>query len=304
MGEAHSVEKKIVEDVDDTKEWDLDDIPFGFVTFAEMLTSKESLLCADQSDNARRIKISFGNAKFNFTSYTQLSQIIALLPDRRSGIGSSTRIMVKGIPYVLTCAHNLCSVSTLNKSMNLFKKARIYEGREGSGSWKQLWELDLKKSCIHPKYNGRPHCGFDIGFSRIRKRNHKLNGKVKIDDSLIEDDCAWGVGDPKDIESGMKVEVTAYSGQKDSFGCPFTHDGKILDTKTRDNGGCMLYYNLDTTPGTTGGCIMIKNKSYIKKHCKKPGVSKLIIGVHNGQESDGICYGTLITESVLKSMMG
>jgi len=308
MGETFSspAERKL--DVDDSEEWSPSvDHPVNFVNFSEIVCDKKEclLLNVDQSTDGRRTKISFGNPKFNFTSYTCLSQIIGLLPDGRCGIGSSTRIMVKGVPYVLTCAHNLCGVSTVHESIDLFKKTRIYEGREGSDAWKQLWLLDLKKSSIHPKFNGKPYGGFDIGISRVLKRNHKFNGKVKIDDNSVVDDCELGTVNLKDIESGMAVEVTGYSGQKDLFGYPFTYEGKILDTKPTGDGGCIMFYKLDSIPGNSGGAIMIKNKSYIKKHSKKPGISKLIIGVHNGYDgAEDICYGTLITEAVLKSLIG
>lgn len=305
MGSSNQVEKKRV-DVDDMDELEyMDDCPVSFVTCSALVRRGERHQVMDQSadDLDSRIKITFGNSKFNYTSYTRLSQILCQLPDGRAGTGSGTRIIVKGVPYVLTCAHNLCSMSTLDDTTKMFKKARIYEGREGKDAWKQLWTLELEKSSIHPKYTGKTASGFDIGISRIQRRKHKFNGKVKIDDNLIQDDCDWGIGDLKDIESGMKVEVAGYSGQKDSFGYPYTHEGTILGKRPTENGGCILYYKLNTIPGNSGACIMIKNKSYIRKHCKKPGVSKLIIGVHNGYDFvDGVNYGMLITEPVFSWM--
>jgi len=99
---------------------------------------------------------------------------------------------------------------------------------------------------------------------------------------------------------GMIVEVAG-----SVRGVPFTSEGKILNAKSMGNGGCMLFYMLETTPANSGGCIMIKDKNYIAKHCKKRGVSKLIIGVHTGHDGlDGINFGTLISPHTFKWITG
>jgi len=162
----------------------------SMMQFACTLRASEKLLVVDQSveDQKRGMEITFGNPKFNFTSYTGLCQMIGLLPDESIGIGPCTRIKLKNEDYIITCAHNLCSVSSLHNTTHIFEKMRIYEGREGD-TWKQLWKCNVQETYVNPKYDGALDCGFDIGISRIRMENHKLNGTVKIDEKLTVDDC-------------------------------------------------------------------------------------------------------------------
>jgi len=300
MGQEYTLERKLDEEKKiDENEDELDDY-FGvpsLVAFSGALRSSEALLVSDQSeeDQNRGTEITYGNAKFNFTSYTRLCQMIGMLPNKAIGTGPCTRVRLNNEDYIISCAHNFCSVSSLRNTTHMFEKVRVFEGREGD-TWKQFWTCNVQETYVHPKYNGVVDCGFDIGVSRIRKRTHKLNGTAKIDEKSTVDDCDVGIGDPKDIVEGMTVEVAG-----SVRGIPFTSEGKILSAKSKANGGCMVFYKLETTPADSGGCIMIKDKNYIAKHCEKRGVSKLIIGVHTGHDGlDGIHFGTLISPQAFK----
>jgi len=302
-GVCEEDEKKFCE-VDTNEEDDMDYRLVGLETFYSKLCRSEKLLVKNENGDYidRRTKVILENPKFNFKSYTRLSQMIGKNPQGKRGTGSSTRIDLNGVPCMIRCAHNLCTWSVFNNEILMHQKARIYEGRQGHDAWIQLWKLDTVKSNVHPMYAGKIDSGFDIGIARLEKKDHKLNGEVKIDDKSIVDDCDLAVVDPKNIQSGMKVEIAGYPGDDKFMGYPFTHSGKIVDIVNKPDGGCLVYYNVDTTVGNSGACIMVTDESYIEKYSTKPGIRKLIIGVHNGHSDGEYNYGSLITPSIFKWM--
>merc|ERR1719245_84580 len=96
-----------------------------------------------------------------------LSQITAKLLKGEKGVGSCAEIYAKGKRrYWLTCAHNLGEYGVRAKRVVHYTDFHIYKARQGEGEKTpvKVWLGDDKNVCVHPKYNGEPDCGFDIGL--------------------------------------------------------------------------------------------------------------------------------------------
>jgi len=300
-GTALSDEKKDVECGDDHS---LDNV-VAFSTKKQQMCapSKEGLVVREENGTPidRRIKVCFEDEKFSSSSYGSLCQITAIVPGGRTGVGSACHSVEGDLSVFITCAHNLVSWSSRRKCTVPFKNVRIYGMRDGEKKWQYLSESN-DKLIVHPKYNGQPDCGYDLGLGiKLMSEVRKLCSEVR---KLCRSDIQWkGKVDsqnywmnPKDVSKGMTVELIGYPGEKK--GHPFTHTGKILDIVESDLGGWVLWYDADATPGNSGSAIFLTDEKYIKNSCG-PGFAKLLIGVHTGHdEAEGCNFGTLLTPSL------
>jgi len=265
--------------------------------------SKEGLLKRTKRGirKDRRVKVDFRKNKFQKTSFTAVAQIKARLPSGDDAIGSGTHISVNGVDCVLTCAHNLVSVSILGPAIK-HKDGNVYTMRQGENAWYSLGRLDVKKIRVHPNFNGESFCGFDLGICPVSWEKHENDGKVVYKEDY-EVDSGWFFADPKSLKSGMTVEVNGYPGEKD--GHAFYHSGEIKHVVEKEKGGWILMYDVDATPGNSGSAIDITDEGWLKEHLteydKSRGIKKATIGIHTGHDSvTGLNFGTLLTPALRK----
>jgi len=262
--------------------------------------SQEGLLMSDEKGKKdRRIKIDFSDINFQCVSFNSLCQLKAKLPNGEEALGSCTCFKIpNGKQTILTCAHNLVTLSTLDNSHIKHQEGYVYAMRQGKNNWWSLWELDQSKIRVHPKFDGSAYCGFDIGTCTILRKSHKNDHSVKYNSVEEKVDCGWKCARPKDLKPGMTVEVAGYPGEKK--GNPYFHSGKIKHIKKTTAGGWLLYYDLDTTPGNSGSHIQITDADYVKEHAPPHvDVKKITIGVHTGNDAaEGLNFGTLITPAL------
>jgi len=296
-GTALTDEKK---DVDCGDDHSLDNIVAFSTTKQQMCApSKEGLIIKDKNDKLidRRIKICYDDEKFLSTSYSVPCQITAILPNGDKGVGSALVCGFKGASFVasfVTCAHNLVGWSERRKCAVPYKKLRVYGRRYGEKKW--FFSTDsIEKTIVHPKYNGKPECGYDLGIIVHGTKYPKLN-ECHFPKYMPPVDCEVHWMNPKDVTKGMTIELVGYPGEKKGY--PYTHAGEILDITESDLGGWVLWYNADATTGNSGSAIWLTDEKYVQKH-SKPGTSKFLIGVHTGHDKmEGCNFGTLLTKSL------
>jgi len=270
--------------------------------------SSEGLITCDKDSNDvdRRTKIVYSDSKFCYASYYVLSQVTAKLKNGKHGVGSCAEVAKEGKNkgrYWLTCAHNLAHYSVRVKRLVPYTDFRIHKARQGEGEKRSTEVLlgDDKNVCIHPKYNGQPDCGFDIGLIPAGKTISEPDNSASLwslenmGDNFF--DVVWCHANPDNIKKGMSVELAGFPGEK--HGWPHTHKGKVVDVTKTPLGGHILWYDADATPGNSGSCVMITDKDFIKSVDDRGNIKKVIVAVHTGHcVAENLNYGTLITSSI------
>jgi len=299
-GAALPDEKK---DGDFGDEHSLDNIVAFSTKKRQMCAPNKEGLMRDENGTPvdRRIKICFDDEKFFSSSYARLCQVTALVPGGKKGVGSGFFRRTKEFYFIVTCAHNLVAWSSLRKCAVPFKNLRTYGMRDGKNNWLFLSKGHGKK-LAHPKYNGQPDCGYDLGIILTRKKPKHLQPLLSNYNKLVKNkDTHFHAMNPKDIVKGMTIELAGYPGEKKGY--PYTHTGKIVAVVESDLGGWVLWYNADATPGNSGSPIILTDEKYVKTHALDPRVTKLVIGSHTGHdEAEGCNFGTLLTPSLEKWM--
>jgi len=261
--------------------------------------SKEGLLFTNENGELqdRRIKIEFDKKKPALQSFTTLCQVAVNVNDSTEGIGSCTRIDVKGVDCILTCAHNLVSKSVLTGKFTNHKTGYMYQTRQGEDAWNQLWKLKMNKVRVHPKHNDDPASGFDVAICPIVRETHVFDGWVGH--SKIIGDVLWSSADPTKIKVGYEIEVGGYPEEK--IGYPHYQRGKVEGIKKTEEGEYLVFYDADTTPGTSGSPIRIVDERFLDELDQKNGIKKITIGVHTGHSAfDNLNFGTLMTPELVK----
>jgi hypothetical protein len=258
--------------------------------------SDEGLVTRNDDGKAvdRRIKIFYDNRKFHKSSYFSLCQVTSKLRDGSKAVGSGFYINSRGV--YITSAHNVMAFSIRTKLPIIFGDWRIYSARQGEDNYVDCSFVNNDKVSIHHEFNGQSIFGFDI--SKLLVTNKFNPRKTRYTQSLAMD-VTFAEPRLNDIKSGMTVEVAGYPGK--GRGYPFTHIGKVVDITSTALGGCLLWYDVDTTPGNSGSCVMITDMNYVRTCTSDPGIRKVIVGVHSGHdEVKQLNYGTLITTSLYK----
>jgi len=270
--------------------------------------SKEGLLVRDLNKKYqdRRIRINYHDKNFFLNC-----QMKSIMPSGSFVVGSGRNVCVNGVDTLLTCAHNLCTMSSFYQRLVKHKEAYAYSARYGEDKWFNLWKLKARGIRIHEKYNGYPSCGYDIAVCPMEILLHDKDDKTLFDG--LNFDSTWGAADPKSLKVGMTVEVAGYPAEKNGY--PYFHNGTIQAVSKRPSGGWILYYDIDSTPGMSGSPIMITCIDWIRKLMTKrdivgtferdDDVKKVIIGIHTGHDDTVMMnYGTLITPSLKAWILG
>jgi len=260
--------------------------------------SSEGLLTKkDDKVIDRRTLIEFHEKKWDTTNYHTPTQLVVKLGNVKCSGSGITAVLSNGRRCLLTCAHNLIADSL--GSRKFFDKIVMYQSREGANSYRGKFKLDPTTVRIHPCYCGSPETGFDIGVCDIATTLGAKNWK-KLS-FPVRQDTVIGPVNPEKLQKGREVQVNAYPGEKKGF--PYTSSGKVTHVLKKKNGGWVVYYSADTTPGVSGGPISLIIED--EKDLKELGAVKLdkytypfkqTIGVHTGHDPfSNMNYGTLIT---------
>jgi len=267
------------------------------------INRKEGLLVFEDGEpKDRRMKVAHKDYKFWRSSIYSALQISTRNPGKTKGVGSGLAIILNGQPHTLTCAHNLVSWSPYYDRFVNYKEGLCYSGRNGEKEWRELYKLDMDKGRIHDKFNNDDAGGFDIGVCPINKIE---NGTLPERD--LFSDCTWGYAKPESLKPGMKIELSGYPGEKEGF--QYISNGEIVKVKQKNDGGWVLYYNADTTPGMSGTPIRIVDKDWLEENLtfyhKMKGKKKKTIGIHTGHDDPSMLnFGTLITSGLYNWIHG
>jgi len=300
-----NVEDEIKDD-EKYEDWSDDDLdPDKTIDFpttnCELYTnSKEMLILKDKNGIPidRRVQVFFNRKEFHSESYFMLSQLTVKL---RSGIlasGSGICLTLAKNPFFLSCAHNLVSLSARRKCLVPYVKLKVYKARNGEDSYVASGMTNKKEILPHPKYDGYNEHGWDIGIFRVGElKKGKFSQITHGPMNTINDDVMLHWANEKLLTKGMAVEIAGYPGEKKGY--PYKHKGTIEDIKMTEYGSYLIWYNADTTLGNSGSSIMVTDQNFVKSVAERPGIKKIIIGVHSGYDNiSKLNYGTLITEGV------
>jgi len=266
--------------------------------------SKEGLLCSDKdSDNDRRIKIDYDSKEHDLRSFKSASQLVAFLPNGKQAVGSCTHIVLNTKNYIMTCAHNVTTLSSFRDCFVNHTDGRVYGARFGKNKWRKLFEVDMENIKVHPNYDGDPACGFDFAVAPVKIIDHPHSGKVS--ESKVRDSTCTFVN-PRSVKVGMKIELCGYPGEKGGY--PYYSQGIIKGIKRKKQDGIVLYYDMDSTPGMSGSQIMMVDEEWIKDNVRlteDKGIKKFVIGIHTGHDNTVMLnFGTLCTLSLFHWMNG
>jgi len=263
-------------------------------------TCKKDILIIrnDNGNNNNRVQIVLKKEEFHSQSYFMLCQIVVKMRGGKVAAGTATcKVIPKHVGF-LTCAHNLQMFSSHRKMLVPYENLKVYRARQGKDSYLISGMVDSNEIITHPKYNGNPACGFDIGMFVIRKfksDKHKENSRGPM--KSVKNDVIRHWANPEQLTKGMSVEIVGYPVEKG--GHPYTVKGEIETTKKTALGGYLIWYYVNGTICNSGSSIMVTDKTFVKSVTKNPAIKKVLIGIHAGQDIVvGSNYGTLITKSL------
>lgn len=173
--------------------------------------------------------------------------------------------------------------------------------RKGTDTYTMKYEIVC--TSVHPKYNGDPLCGWDVGLCFLGK---EYGNKNADEDNYSQrggfsNDFRYSVS-PKELKAGHKVSIAGYAGDEDKKGYLYEHTDEIVSVKKTKLGGYIVSYKVDATPGTSGAKIELIDDKLVAK-VKSKTVLKfdkdmkiMTIGIHSGNDSvNNVNFGTLIT---------
>jgi len=262
-------------------------------TQVEVLIIRED---TGKSDN--RVQIVLKKDEFRCESYFMLCQIVTKLRGGKVAAGTGTCTVRPKHTMFLTCAHNLQMLSVRRKNLVPYKNLKVYRARQGKNSYLTSGEVDHNEIITHPKYDGNPACGYDIGMFAIRKfKSDKSKDNTRWSVKSVKNDVIRHYANPQNLKRGMSVEIAGYPIKKG--GHPYTLKGKIEAITKTALGGYLIWYDVDCTISNSGSSIMVTDQTFVKSVTNNPEIKKVLIGVHAGQDDVvGFSYGTLITKSL------
>jgi len=267
----------------------------------ELYAQVDVLLIRDDcGKNDNRVQIVLKKDEFHCESYYMLCQIVAKLRGGKVAAGTGTCKVTPKHAVFLTCAHNLQMLSVRRKNLVPYKNLKVYRARQGKDSYliSGTGKVDHNEIITHPKYDGNPACGFDIGMFAVAKfKSGKPNDNIHGSMKSLKNDVIRHYAKIKNIKRGMSVEIAGYPIRKG--GHPYTLKGIIETTTKTALGGYLIWYDVDCTICNSGSSIMITDEAFVKSVTTDPAIKKVLIGVHAGQDDVvGLSYGTLITKSL------
>ena len=66
---------------------------------------------------------------------------------------------------MLTCAHNVVGWSDLDEESFNYTDLTVFRKRKGEDMYSS--KSPITKIAVHPNYNGKEYCGFDIAICRL-----------------------------------------------------------------------------------------------------------------------------------------
>jgi len=261
----------------------------------------EALIIRDDCGKIdNRVQIVLKKDEFQCESYFMLCQIVSKLKGSKIAAGTGTCKVTSEQAVFLTCAHNLQMLSVRRRNLVPYKNLKVYRARQGKDTYliSGTGNVDHNEIITHPKYNGNPACGFDIGMFAVSKfksdmPNDNIHGSMKS----LKNDVIRYYAKIKNLKPGMSVEIAGYPIEKG--GHPYTLKGKIIGTTKTALGGYLVWYDVGCTICNSGSSIMITDKTFVKSVTNDPDIKKVLVGVHAGQDGTvGWSFGTLITKSL------
>ena len=259
----------------------------------------------------RRNYVDFKNDENKLSSYECTVQIEGLDCNGGRFVGSGSAVNRNGIDYIYTCAHNIIGVSPLDGKKVPYTDLTAYRMRKGPDVYESKYLLT--QTAVHPKYDGKPGCGFDIAVCRVGKKLPGRNATATnySTKKSVADSFAGSIA-PNKLKEGTMVQVAGYPGEK--AGLLYEHSGPVAQVIETELGGYVLTYKLDTTPGNSGSKVMVVDETIVKQY---PGLAareqrykdrgdehnfqKMIIGIHTGSDyTNQVNFGTLITPEIKK----
>jgi len=244
-------------------------------------------------------------------------QIEGRLPDGTAFTGSGTRCCRNGRLFILTCAHNVVSV-TPEGFFQPYTDITGYEKRIGDDAY--VWKLRVTEIVVHPKHNNNPKSGFNIAvlfFDDLPGKNYtteyysakpeiRNSGFMSVGENLratMKGKTVAVVGYPAEkvppaFQSSWVSSLLGYGATPGRWA--YGHSGPIAEVEETEGGGYVMSYKVDTTPGNSGSAISIHREETVNVYGKNfPKVK--VIGVHTGSNQGlGTNYGTLITRELMK----
>lgn len=94
-------------------------------------------------------------------SYYDVGQLTFVTHTGQKSYGTGTYHEWKGLRFILTCAHNVCSVTTITSAI-YYSDIIFYRSRVGQNQWKGKYPIT--EVYVHPNYKGDFPCGQDIAI--------------------------------------------------------------------------------------------------------------------------------------------
>jgi len=118
--------------------------------------------------------------------------------------------------------------------------------------------------------------------------------------------------EPNKLTKGKMVQVAGFPAENCKVTYMYEHTGPIEKVEPKSNGGCIIYYHVDMTPGNSGSRISLINEDLVKSNQRydelsrkyesagKPhDIRKMTIGVATGTDwGKKLNFGMLITPEI------
>jgi len=104
-----------------------------------------------------------------------------------------------------------------------------------------------------------------------------------------------GFIEPKKLAKGKMVQVAGFPGEECKVTYMYEHTGPIEKVEPQPNGGCIITYHVDATPGVSGSKISLIDEDLVRSNSRyaelnrkyesagEPhDIRKMTIGVHTG----------------------
>eukprot|EP00347_Sterkiella_histriomuscorum_P010188 403377269 len=197
------------------------------------------------------------------------------------GSGTLTRDEFGNI-FVITAAHNYMQVFDDLEFKAIEADGMLFDlGKDGVD--KNIMRFMIQQIAVHPFYRKNSHfnCGYDIAIGKLDIENPDELAH------LISDDSWWSNIDEVELKQGDEICVIGYPGEYDSE--LYEMKGTLTEIRrNRDGNRILVYNNIDTTKGQSGGAI----------YALKAGIN-IRIGVHVGNDKGlRANIGTAITPEI------